>query len=221
MIFYFRLITQPCFILDLNYKNSMTEVVRLIRKQPTLPTKQSNAKIILESKNRTNVKITGGTYSVHGKTDKKSTGISEPGRSVGSSRKTGSSVNSTGDQDHSSSVSNSHIAKHFGPLFEEYRRIKAEMRFSLLGPAVHIPFGSGPTIKSTESKKETPISRKAVNLGNANLAAVELKTNDFANSIIDKSQLAINTEAIPIRKIKRRPIDQKSTTSESTSHTRK
>eukprot|EP00826_Nyctotherus_ovalis_P049671 TRINITY_DN601_c0_g1_i1.p5 TRINITY_DN601_c0_g1~~TRINITY_DN601_c0_g1_i1.p5 ORF type:complete len:215 (-),score=71.98 TRINITY_DN601_c0_g1_i1:18-662(-) len=193
MIFYFRLVTQPTFILDLNYKGPMMDVLKLIRKQASLPSKQSNAKIVLESnKSRVSTRIPSGAYSVHGESDKNSVGISEPGKGNGS-RKGGSSVTSGGEQEKiPGSIANSHVVKHFGPLFEEYRRLKGEMKFALLGPAVHIPFGQAPVMKG-EAKNPTPGSRKAVDIGGPNLklGALELKTNDFANSIIDLSLIHI------------------------------
>jgi len=217
MIFYFRLITQACFILDLNYKGQITNVLKLIRKQATLPSKLSNTKIVLESnKNRVSTRIPTGAYSAHGDSDKNSVGISEPGKGNGS-RKGGSSVTSGGEQDKMpGSIANSHVVKHFGPLFEEYRRLKGEMKFALLGPAIHIPFGQAPVMKG-EPKNPTPGSRKAVDIGapNLNMGALELKTNDFANSIIDQSQ--ISTKAVPLvrRQLRTKLVDTKNSASKS------
>jgi hypothetical protein len=220
MLFYFRLITQPCFILDLNYKGQMMNVLKLIRKQATLPSKQSNAKIVLESnKNRVTTRIPTGAYSVHGESDKNSVGISEPGKG-GGSKKGGSSVTSNGEQDKTpGSIANSRVIKHFGPLFEEYRRLKGEMKFALLGPAVHIPFGQAPVMKG-ESKVPTPGSRKAVDIGgsNLNLGALELKTNDFANSIIDQSQISMKAAPVLKHHFRPKPVDAKSSASKSTTH---
>jgi len=193
MIFYFRLITQPCFILDLNYTGPMMEIVRLIRRQSTLPSKQSNTKIVLESnKLKAGAGRIAGTRSLQGDSDKNSAGISEPEKERGS-RKGGSSVTSGGEQEKApGSIANSHIVKHFGPLFEEYRRIKGEMKFALLGPAVHIPFGQAPVMKG--DAKSIPIpsnTRKALDIttGKLNFGDIQLKSNNFANAIIDESLL--------------------------------
>jgi len=188
MIFYFRLITQPCFVLDLNYKGHMINTIKNIRKIPTLPSKQS-AKIVLE-KRRGGILHFIGVYSVHGDGDTKSIGLSEPDRTRESSHHiSGSSIASGNEQEKSSeSIVNSYVVKYFGPLFEEYRRLKGDMKFELLGPAAHIPFGKVAIINRNEKAPVIPSgSRKALDLptNKLPLAAVELKSNDFANSIID------------------------------------
>lgn len=194
MIFYFRLITQPSFVLDLNYTGSMMDILKLVRRQPTLPSKQSNARIVLESgKTRGGAGRVAGTRSLQGDNDRGSAGMSEPEKERGS-RKGGSSVTSGGEQEKvPGSITNTHVAKHFGPLFEEYRRVKGEMKFALLGPAVHIPFGQAPVMKG-DTKPCAPASnsRKALDIGTEklHLGAVELKSNNLANSIIDESQSA-------------------------------
>lgn len=196
MIFYFRLITQPCFMLDLNYKDQIANVVKGIRKLPTLPSKQSNAKLFFDtSKYRANIAHFLGTLSVHGDSDTRSVGLSEPERARESSnRKNNSSAASGSEPEKSSeSIANSYVVKYFGPLFEEYRRLKADMKFALLGSAVHVPFGQVPVMKGSEKPPATvPGSRKALLLPASKLllGAVELKSNDFANSIIDESQLS-------------------------------
>ena len=124
-----------------------------------------------------------------------SAGRSEPGKiklSSGS-RKDSSSITSGGDQDKhlTTAATNSHIVKHFGPLFEEYRQRKVEMRIELLGPEVHTPFTQLPVMKTkSEPLISATASRKAIDVSSPmlKLGLVELKSNDFANSIIDESQ---------------------------------
>jgi len=118
-------------------------------------------------------------------------GRSEPGKvKAGSSRKDSSSIASGGEPEkHTGSTANSHVIKHFGPLFEEYRQRKVEMRVELLGPAIHIPFTQLPALKSVKTEPGSG-PRKAVDITTPklNLGHLDLKSNDFANSIIDESQ---------------------------------
>ncbi len=70
MIFYFRLINQPYFMLDLNYKNSMGDILKIVRRQPTIPNKQADTRIIIDpsKRQRTETRVFGGsagTISLH------------------------------------------------------------------------------------------------------------------------------------------------------------
>ncbi len=125
-------------------------------------------------------------------------GRSEPEKGKaggGSSRKDSSSV-ASGAEDRQTgtggTTANSHVNKYFGPLFEEYRQKKVEMRVELLGPAIHTPFSQLPVMKGSKALElQASTSRKAVDIagsGRLKLGLIELKSNDFANSIIDESQ---------------------------------
>ena len=48
LVFYFRMINQPYFMLDLNYKTSMAEILKAIRKPLALPSKQPDPKPVTE-----------------------------------------------------------------------------------------------------------------------------------------------------------------------------
>lgn len=177
MIFYFRLIDQPCFMLDLNYEDGMTELVKIIRRQAKLPTKRNDTKIVLDSKlprpSVANTKLG-----------------SEASSSKKPSRQSNSSVLSWGDQEKYTGTSvNSSAMKYFGPLFEEYRQKKAEMKLELLGPSV--PFAQVPLRNPNELPANPLVQRKAVHI---DLKPLEILSNDFANSIIDGTQSTTKAE---------------------------
>jgi hypothetical protein len=195
----------------------MIEIVRLVRRQPTLSSKQSNTKIVLElNKLKSGTGRVAETHSLQGDSDKNSAGISEPEKDRGS-RKGGSSVGSGGEQEKiPGSIANSHVVKHFGPLFEEYRRVKGEMKFALLGPAVHVPFGQAPVMKgNSKSTSITPSTRKALDIttGKLNFGDIELKSNNFANAIIDESHILPKPTSNIINKDSQ--VDQRSSASKS------
>lgn len=125
-----------------------------------------------------------------------SVGRSEPGKfkANSSSRRDSSSIASGGvEEKQPGSMANSHVTKYFGPLFEEYRQKKVEMRVELLGSAIHTPFTQLPVMKGGPgASASTAASRKAFDISTPKLRIEgELKSNDFANSIIDESQQRI------------------------------
>ena len=157
--------------------------------------KHAETKITLESKKHTIApRGFSNSGSVRMDNDNGSIGRSEPDKSRGgTSRRENSSVASWGDiEKQSNTTSNSSVVKHFGPLFEDYRQKKAEMKIELLGPAVYAPFSQVPIMKGTEmaSPSQNSISRRALDFSGPviNLKPVGLMSNDFANSIIDESQ---------------------------------
>ena len=114
----------------------MSNMSKFLRKQPTLPSKPSILKLGIDTAMiRDGILRVLGTSSARGDSDKDSIGKSEPGRKAGTRSKNGSSMTSGSDQEKPlGSIANSHVIKYFGPLFEQYRKLKSDMEFSLLGP---------------------------------------------------------------------------------------
>ena len=86
-------------MLDLNYKKGISDLVKLIRRQPILPSKHAETKITLESKKHTIApRGFSNSGSVRMDNDNGSIGRSEPDKSRGgTSRRENSSVASWGD----------------------------------------------------------------------------------------------------------------------------
>jgi hypothetical protein len=196
MVFYFRMINQPYFMLDLNYKTTMGDILKIIHKPAVLPSKMPDPKPVTEQpkKRISDVRTfasSSSTPQAHALDfrmdgDCSSVGKSEPDKNKTSSRRDSSSVASGGDTDkHASAASNPHVMKLFGPFFEEYRQRKVEQRIGVYGPAVHQPFAQQPVMKSGFA----PSPRKAVDLPvpKFTAASLDLKSNDLANAIIDES----------------------------------
>jgi len=179
MIFYFRLIDQPHFMLDLNYKDEMTELVRIIRRQASLPCKRNDVKITFESKiSRPSIMSSKMEHNI-------------PCISRSHSHKSNSSVFLKDEQEKSSwSISNSNVIKYFGPFFEEYRLRKAEMKIELLGPC--IPFVQPQLKYPNESSSNLLVDEKDIFI---HLKPLEIPSNDTANSIIDGTQSTTKAEA--------------------------
>lgn len=167
MIFYFRLIDQPHFMLDLNYRDGVPDLVRLIRRQSRLPSKHSSGKIFLDAKPRF---ANAGSFKV----DSDTSSAKNP---VPSRKSSSSAVSSECQEKHSAVASSPSVGKYFGPLFEEYRQKKAEMKLELLGPCV--PFIQVPTKESKEEAANS-LGEKKVEVG--------LMSGEFNNSANDGTQ---------------------------------